>query len=326
MLVLKKLLLATATSMAGLTMSMPAVASDYPNKPIRLIAPYAAGGLSDILSRLLAQELSDRLGQPVIVENRTGAGGIIGIDYVAKSRPDGYTLAVAGQGLASVNTTLHKDLPYNTLKDFTPLSLIAKFSMVLVGNPDKPPKSIAELIKVAKENPDSLNYGSAGNASTAHLTMEMFKDQTGVKMLHVPYKGEAPAFTELVGGRIDALFATVGGALSLIQAGKLRPIAVADTTRNALLPDVPTIAESGLKDFNVFGWYAVLAPAGVPQDVVDRLSKALMDIGQSAKFREAMNSRGMEAIGSSPEDAAKTVKEETDRWGAIINKVGITTN
>lgn len=326
MLVLKKLLLAAATSMAALTMSAPAVASDYPNKPIRLIAPYAAGGLSDILSRLLAQELSERLGQPVIVENRTGAGGIIGIDYVAKSRPDGYTLAVAGQGLASVNTTLHKDLPYNTLKDFTPLSLIAKFSMVLVGNPDKPPKSIAELIKVAKENPDSLNYGSAGNASTAHLTMEMFKEQTGVKMLHVPYKGEAPAFTELVGGRIDALFATVGGALSLIQAGKLRPIAVADSSRNALLPDVPTIDESGLKDFNVFGWYAVLAPAGVPQDVVDRLSKALMDIGQSAKFREAMNSRGMDAIGSSPEDATKTIKDETDRWGAIINKVGITTN
>lgn len=326
MLNFKKILLAAATSVVALSVSMPAAANDYPNKPIRLIAPYAAGGLSDILSRLLAQELSDRLGQPVIVENRTGAGGIIGVDYVAKSRPDGYTLGIAGQGLASVNTTLYKDLPYNTLKDFTPLSLIAKFSMVLVGNADKPPKSVAELIKMAKENPDTLNYGSAGNASTAHLTMEMLKDQTGMKILHVPYKGEAPAFTELVGGRIDVLFATVGGALSLIQAGKLHPIAVADAARNALLLDVPTIDESGLKDFNVFGWYAVLAPTGVPQDVVDRLSTALTDIGQSAKFREAMKARGMEAIGSTPEEATKTIKDEAERWGAIINKVGITTN
>ncbi|MGB3290673.1 MAG: tripartite tricarboxylate transporter substrate binding protein [Burkholderiaceae bacterium] len=326
MSVLKKMLLAAATATAALTLSTPALASDYPNRAIRLIAPYAAGGLSDILSRLLAQELSDRLGQPVVVENRTGAGGIIGTDYVAKAPADGYTLTISGQGLASVNTTLYKDLPYNTLKDFKPLSLIAKFSMVLVGNPGKPPKTIAEFIKLAKDNPDTLNYGSAGNASTAHLTMEMFKDLTGIKILHVPYKGEAPAFTELVGGRIDVLFATVGGALPLIKGGKLRPIAVADLNRNALLPDVPTISESGLKDFNVFGWYAVMAPAGVPQDVADRLSKALMDIGQSPKFREALSSRGMEAIGSTPEVAAQTIKDETERWGAIIKKVGITAN
>lgn len=324
MTLLKKSILAAITSLIGLTMSAQTIASSYPDRPIRLITPYAAGGLSDILARTLAQELSERLGQPVVVENRTGAGGIIGTDLVAKSRPDGYTLSIASQGLASVNTTLHKNLPYNTLRDFTPISLIAKFSMVLVGNPDKPIKSVTDLINEAKKNPNTLSYGSAGNASTAHLTMEMLKDRTGMQILHVPYKGESPAFTELIGGRIDAVFATVGGSLALIQSGKLRPIAVAENTRSQLLPDVPTLEESGVKDFNVFGWYAILAPANVPKEVVERLSNALMDIGKSAKFREAMKSRGIEAVGSTPEEATRTIKDETDRWGAIIKKVGIT--
>lgn len=324
MTLLKKSIVAVMSSLIGLSINAQAAASSYPDRPIRFITPYAAGGLSDILARTLAQELSDRLGQPVVVENRTGAGGIIGTDYVAKAKPDGYTIALASQGLASVNTTLYKNLPYNTLKDFTPISLIAKFSMVLVGDPNKPIKSVSDLINEAKKNPDTLSYGSAGNASTAHLTMEMLKDRTGMKILHVPYKGESPAFTELIGGRIDAVFATVGGALALIQSGKLRPIAVAENTRNQLLPDVPTLEESGVKDFNVFGWYAVLAPAGVPQEAVDRLSNALMDIGKSTQFRDAMKARGIEAVGSTPEVATQTIKDETDRWGVIIKKVGIT--
>lgn len=324
MTVFRKPLLAAAALLASVALQGQAAAGSYPDKPIRLITPYAAGGLSDILARTLAQDLSERLGQSVIVENRTGAGGIIGTDFVAKSRPDGYTLALVSQGLASVNTTLYPNLPYNTLKDFTPISLIAKFSLVLVTNPDQPINTVADLVDRAKKNPSALNYGSAGNASTAHLTMEMLKDRTGMPIMHIPYKGESLAFTELLGGRIDATFATVGGALPLIQSGKVRPIAVADNARSALMPDVPTVEESGVKDFNVFGWYAILAPANVPAEVTDRLSKALMDIGRSEKFREAMRVRGMEAVGSSPEETTRVIRDETQRWGAIIKKVGIT--
>ncbi|MBB3181129.1 tripartite tricarboxylate transporter substrate binding protein [Variovorax sp. Sphag1AA] len=296
----------------------------YPDKPIRLVAPYAAGGLTDILARSLAQELSNRVGQPVIVENRAGAGGIIGTDFVAKAPPDGYTLALLSQGLASVNASLYPNLPYDTQRDFTPISLIAKFSMVLVGNPARTSESANQLIDQARKNPLALTYGSAGNASTAHLTMVMLNDATGTKMLHVPFKGEAPALTELVGGRIDSIFATVGGALPLIQGGKLRAIAVADKTRNSQLPDVPTLRETGVKDFEVFGWYAVLAPAKVPPEVVTRLSKALMAIGKDAQFQKSMIARGIEAVGSTPDEAAKTIRDETARWGAIVRKANIT--
>lgn len=311
---------------AALPLCLTAIGSAhaaYPDKPIRLIAPYAAGGLTDILARSLAQELSNRVGQPVIVENRAGAGGIIGAEFVAKAPPDGYTLAILSQGLASVNSSLYPNLPYNTQRDFTPISLVAKFSMVLVGNPGRPPESAAQMIDQARKNPGALTYGSAGNASTAHLTMAMLNDVTGTKMLHVPFKGESPAFTELVGGRIDSIFATVGGALPLIQGGKLRPIAVADKVRNSQLPDVPTLREAGVKDFEVFGWYAVLAPANVPAEVIARLSKELMSIGKDPSFQKAMIARGIEVVGSTQEEAARTVREETARWENIIKKAGI---
>ena len=298
-------------------------AADYPERPIRLVAPYAAGGLTDILARSLAQELSNRVGQPVIVENRAGAGGIIGAEFVAKAPPDGYTLAILSQGLASVNPSLYPNLPYNIQRDFTPISLVAKFSMVLVGHPGRPPESAAQMIDQARKNPGTLTYGSAGNTSTAHLTMAMLNDVTGTRMLHVPFKGESPAFTELVGGRIDSIFATVGGALPLIQGGKLRAIAVADKVRNSQLPDVPTLREAGVKDFEVFGWYAVLAPANVPPEVVRRLGKELMVIGKDPAFQKAMIARGIEVVGSTPDEAARVIREETTRWGNIIKKAGI---
>jgi len=299
-------------------------AATYPDRPVHLIAPYAPGGLTDIVARTLAQELSGRVGQPVIVENKVGASGIIGTDYVAKAAPDGYTLAIVGQGLASVNASLYPNLPYDTLRDFVPVSLIARFSMVLVGHPSRQPASVAQLIDLARKSPGALTYGSAGNASTAHLTMALLNDATGTKMLHVPFKGESAAFTELMGGRIDNVFATVGGALSLIQGGKLRAIAVADKARNPGLPDVPTLREAGVKDFEVFGWYAVLAPANTPPDVIARLSKELTAIGHDPAFQKAMIGRGIEAVGSTPQEATKTIRDETVRWGTVIKKAGIT--
>ncbi|MFT3800159.1 MAG: tripartite tricarboxylate transporter substrate-binding protein [Burkholderiaceae bacterium] len=303
---------------------MTAHATDYPTRPIRLITPYAAGGLSDILARQLAHELTGRLGQSVVVENKVGGGGVVGTDAMAKASPDGYTLGIVGQGLASVNPTLYPKLPYDTQRDFVPISMIAKFSMVLVGNPDRPPATVAELIAMARKSPDAISYGSAGNASTAHLTMAMLGDRIDARMLHVPFKGESAAFTEVAGGRVDVIFATVGGALPLIQGNKLRAIAVADRQRNPLLPDVPTLHESGLADFEVFGWYAVVTPTGTPADVVERLSKELMAIGRDPAFQRFMTSRGMEAVGNSPEDVSRTIRDETARWGRIIEKVGIT--
>ena len=321
---LTALLTTLAISFIGAAASGPALAVGYPDRPIRLVSPYAAGGLTDIVARTLARELSSRVGQPVIVENRAGAGGIIGTDYVAKAAPDGYTLILVGQGLASVNATLYPNLPYNAIRDFAPISLVAKFSMVLVGHPSRPPESVTQFIDLARRNPGALTYGSAGNASTAHLTMAMFNEHTGTKMLHIPFKGESAAFTELVGGRIDSIFATVGGALSLIQSGKLRAIAVADKARSPLLPDVPTLREAGVKDFEVFGWYAILAPAHVPSNVQTRLSKEFMVIGQDPAFQKAMIARGMEAVGNTPDELARTIRDETTRWGTMIKKTGIT--
>jgi tripartite-type tricarboxylate transporter receptor subunit TctC len=314
-----------AFSISSVAPLAPAVAADnsFPDRPIRLIAPYAAGGLTDIAARIVAEKLSRRIGQPVVVENRTGAGGIIGVEMVAKSKPDGYTLALVGQGLASVNESLYPNLKYETLADFKPISLVAKFSLVLVGNPQKAPDSLIQALDLGRKSPDSLSYGSAGTASTAHLAMELFNDQAGIKSLHVPFRGESPAFAELVGGRIDMMFATLGGVLPLVNSGKLRPLAVASKERNPLLPNTPTVSEGGVPGYDVFGWYGILAPASTPDPIIARLSKELMAIGQDPEFQEAMRTRGMEAVGGTPEDLTTTIRDETLRWKALIEKASI---
>ena len=320
---LLKIIAGAVIALASLGITGSAVADDYPSRAVRLINPYAAGGLTDIVARELAKMLSDRIGQPVFIENRPGAGGIIGVETAAKSAPDGYTLLLVGQGLASVNSSLHKDLSYDTLRDFVPLSLIARFSLVFVTTPGRPPKSLAELISMAKANPGGLNYGSAGNASTAHLTTELFSDQENIKMFHVAYKGESPAFTEIMAGRVTGMFATLGGAYPLIQAGKLQPIAIATKERSVLLPDVPTFEQAGVKALEVYGWYGVLAPKNTPKNITDLLTRELIAIGHEPEFRNFLSARGMEAIGSTQEELASLIKSETVRWGEIIRKVGI---
>jgi len=289
-----------------------------------LICPYAAGGLTDVLSRILAKRLGERLGQPVIVENRTGGGGIIAMDTLAKSPADGYTILLVGQGLASVNTSLHKDLVYNTQRDFAPISLVSTFSMVFVGHPEQPPKTFAEWISMARAKPGSLNYGSAGNASTAHLMTELLKDQINVDVRHVPFRGESQAFQELMAGRLDGMFSTLGGAMPLIQSGKLRPLAIATKERNKLLPNVPTVAETGVPNFEVLGWYGIIAPAKVPKPVLDRLSKEFMAIATEPEIREQLQARGMEAMGSTPDVFEKWIASETERWRQVVIKAGIT--
>ncbi len=298
-------------------------AEEYPDKAIKFICPYAAGGLSDVLSRILAKRLSERIGQPVVVENRAGAGGIIAMETVAKAAPDGYTIVMVGQGMASVNPSLYKNLSYDTLRDFAPIAEVARFSLVLLANPSKPPKSVKEFIELARANPGSMTYGSAGNASTAHLMTELFKHRAGIDVVHVPFKGEAPAITELLGGRLSVMFVTLGAALPHMQSGKLRPLGLANKERSKLAPDVPTVAEAGLPDFEVQGWYGMLAPAGTPKPVVDRLSREFLAMANEPEMRERLAARGMDSVGNPADAFAKRIQEETERWRKVVNAAHI---
>lgn len=307
----------------GLLSAAPAMAQEYPSRPIRLICPYAPGGLTDVLARMIAKRLGERLGQQVIVENRTGAGGIIGVDAAAKAAPDGYTIVLVGQGQASVNATLYKDLPYDTLRDFAPLSMVSTFSLVFVTSPDQGPRTFAEFLAQARAKPGALSYGSAGNASTAHLMTELLKDQANIFVTHIPYRGEAVVFPEVMAGRLVGTFATLGGARTLIESGKLRALAVATKERQSLLPNVPTVSESGVKGFEVLGWYGLLAPVKAPKPVIDRLSKELMAIAREPEFRDQLHARGMDAVGSTPEALGKMIASETVRWRQVVNKAGI---
>lgn len=300
-----------------------ATVQEFPARPIHLICPYAAGGLTDVLARLLAKRLGDRLGQPVIVENRTGGGGVIAMQTVANAPPDGYTVVLVGQGLASVNTILRKDLPYSTARDFAPVSLVATFAMAFVAAPDRPPRTFGEWLQMARAKPGALNYGSAGNASTAHLMTELLKDRINVDVRHIPFRGESQAFLELMAGRLDGMFATLGGVLPLVQSGKLRALAMATKERNKLLPDVPTVAEAGGPSFEVLGWYGILAPAKVPRPVLDRLSKEFVAMSREPELREALQARGMEALGSTPDALGEWITAETARWKEVVEKAGI---
>jgi tripartite-type tricarboxylate transporter receptor subunit TctC len=321
---IQKLTAALLSSLAlAVASTSAAAASDYPSRPIRLISPYAAGGLTDELARMLSKRLSERLGQPVVVDNRAGAGGVIGVEAAAKAAPDGYTIVLVGQGLASVNASLYKNLPYDTVRDFAPVTMIATFPMVFVSKPDAPPASIAELIAMAKARPGTLNYGSAGNASTAHLMTELFKEQVGIDITHIPYRGESQAFTELMGGRLSGMFATLGGTLPLVQSGKLRALAIATKERSKLLPNVPTVSEAGVPGFEVVGWYGVLAPAQTPKPILERLNKEFTEMAREPEFREQMTSRGLDAVGSSPEELGKMIASETERWRAVVHKANI---
>jgi len=301
----------------------PARADDFPEKAIKFICPYAAGGLTDVLTRILAQRLSERLGQPVVVENRTGAGGIIGMDVASKAAPDGYTIVMVGQGMASVNPVLYKKLSYDTLRDFVPIAKVANFSLVLAANPSQPPKSVKEFIEMARAKPGSMNYGSAGNASTAHLMTELFKHEAGIDVVHVPFKGEAPAITELMGGRLSVMFITLGAALPHIQSGKLRPLGLATKERSKLAPEIPTISEAGLAGFEVQGWYGILAPAGVPKPVVERLSREFVAMAEEPELRERLLARGIDSSGARSEVFGKWIADEMERWRKVVTNANI---
>jgi len=299
-----------------------AAAQDYPNHPIRLVVPQPAGGPTDIVARIVAQKLSERLGQQVIVDNRPGAGSNIGTEMVAKAPKDGYTLVVATVQHI-VNPFLFPALPFDAVKDFAPVSLMTKAHIVLVVNPQVPAQNVKELIAYAKAAPGGISWASAGNGSTSHLALELFKVETGVPATHVPYKGTPPALNDVLGGRVPAMFDGVITSLPHIKAGKLRPLAVASLTRSPLLPDVPTMTEAGVPGFETVGLAAILAPAGTPPAVVDRLSREIAAILRTPEVRDQLVAMGLEVVASTPAEFAAYIGAESKKWGKLIREAKI---
>ena len=312
--------------MAAVLVSSPLVAnaqSDYPNKPIRLIVAFPAGGSTDIVGRIVAQKLSERLGQAIVVENRGGAGGTIGTDAAAKAAPDGYTLTLGTTSTMAVAPGAYSKLGYDSVKSFSPISLVAVTPYLLVVNPDLPAKSLAELVTLAKSQPGKLNFASAGNGSTTQLAMEMLNDVTGMKMTHVPYKGNAEADLAILSNQVQVLFGSMPALLQHAKQNKLRALAVGTAKRSPALPEIPTVAELGYPGFEAALWLGVLAPAGTPKPIIDRLNKELVAIAATPDFKAAMDKNGADATSNSPEQFASLIQNEVSKYGAITKKLGI---
>jgi len=309
--------------LAGLVLaSGAAMAQTYPSKPIRWIIPFPPGGAMDVMARALAPKMAESLGQPVITENRPGAGGNIGSEVVAKAPPDGHTILIVSIGQA-VNPSLYPKMPFDPIKDFAPVSLVAIVPNVLVVNPSVKASSIPELIALAKAQPGKLTYASAGNGTSIHLAGELFTSMAGVDLVHVPYKGSGPAVTDLLGGQVDLMFDSITSAKPHIQAGKLRALGVTSARRSQALPNVPTIAEAGLKGYDVSPWFAVFVPAKTPKPIVERLHGEITKALKLPDIQERFAAIGAEPVGSTPEQLAAHLKRETDRWSAIIRERNI---
>ena len=299
-----------------------ASAQTYPTKPIRLVVPFPPGGATDILARDVAQKLTEAWGQQVIVDNRPGAGGNIGSELVAKSAPDGYTLEMGTVGTHAINASLYAKMPYDHVKDFVPVILVAGVPNVLVVNPAVPANSVAELIAYAKANPGKLNFASSGNGTSIHLSGELFKFMAGVQMTHVPYKGSAPALQDLIGGQVQLMFDNLPPSLPQIKAGKLRALAVTSLTRAPALPDVPTMAEAGLPGYEASSWFGVLAPAGTPLAIVTKLNAEIAKWLATPEAKEKLSKQGANAAGGTPEDFAKHIAAETAKWAKVVKDSG----
>ena len=304
------------------TVATGAWAQAYPNKPIRIVVPFPAGGATDILARAVAQKLTEAWGQPVIVDNRPGAGGNIGSELVAHSAPDGYTLEMGTVGTHAINASLYSKMPYDHIKDFAPVILVAGVPNVLEVNPSLPVNSVQELIAYAKANPGKLNFASSGNGTSIHLSGELFKVMTGVQMTHVPYKGSAPALQDLIGGQVQLMFDNLPPSLPQIKSGKLRALAVTSATRSSALPDIPTVAESGLPGFEASSWFGILAPAGTPPAIIAKLNAEIAKWLTSPEAKEKMLALGANIGGGSPEDFAKHIAVETAKWQKVVKASG----
>ena len=295
---------------------------DYPARPIRIVVPSSPGGGTDILARQIAQKLTERWGQQVIVDNRPGAGQMIGIDLVAKAAPDGYTLVMTATPLA-LNTVLYKKVPYDPVRDFAPISQVAAMPNIIVTHPALPARTVRELIALARSRPGQLVYASSGVGTGPHLSMELFLTMAGVKMGHVPYKGTNPGMIDTMAGQVQVLMSTLLPPLPHIKTGRLRPLGVTSSKRVSSLSDVPTIAEAGVPGYEVVGWYGMAAPANTPRDVINKLYSEIADILKSPDTRDKLAADGAEPVGSTPEQFAAFIQSEIDKWSRVVKSSGI---
>jgi tripartite-type tricarboxylate transporter receptor subunit TctC len=320
----RQLIAALLTCLAFLAMgTTPALAQTYPTKPIRLIVPFPAGGIADVFGRIIGAKLSDAWGQPVLVENRPGAGGNIGADLVAKAPADGYTLLMGSIGTQAVNVSLFRNMPYDPVKDFTPVALVLEAESLLAVHPSVGANTPAELIAIARAQPGKLSYGSAGVGTASHLAGELFNSMARVNIAHIPYKGNVPAITDLLAGQTQMVFATMPTVLPHVKAGKLKGVAVLGLNRSAAAPEVPTLAESGLAGFEVNNWIGVFGPAGLPPAVTAKLNAGILEVMRSPEVRQRMLAEGARFTATTPEQFAAFVAAETAKWGKLIREVGI---
>jgi tripartite-type tricarboxylate transporter receptor subunit TctC len=312
-------LLATVTALAA---SGAIAQANYPNKPVRVVVPSSAGGGTDIIARIVAPRLSQSLGQQVVIDNRPGAGTMIGGEIVAKAPPDGYTLLMCVSTLAT-NPVIYRKVPYNAVTDFAPVTLVLTASNILVIHPSLPPRTVKELIAFAKARPGQLNFASAGLGTGPHLSMELFLSMTGLKLVHIPYKGSAPAMVDLVSGQVGVMAATALTSIPHIRVGRLRALGVTGARRTAAAPDVPTIAEAGVPGYEAVQWYGMVAPANTPREIITRLNREMVSILQMPDVKEKFAADGGDAVGSSPEEFGRYIKSETEKWQKVAKAAGI---
>ena len=307
---------------ASLLGGTSALAQAYPTKPVTIIVPFAAGGTTDILARIIGQALTAELGQSVVVDNRAGAGGNIGGQAAAKAAPDGHTLFMGTVGTHAINASLYKKMPFDPVKDFAPLTRVANVPNLLVANPAQPYKSVKDLIAYAKANPGKVNFGSSGNGSSIHLSGELFKSLAKVDMQHVPYKGSAPAVTDLLGNQIDIMFDNMPSAIQHVRSGKLVPLAVTTAKRSPELPNVPTIAEAGVPGYEATSWFGMFAPAGTPAPVLAKLNAAIVKVLAQPDVKKKINEQGAEVYSETPEQFAAFIQAESVKWGKVVKESG----
>jgi tripartite-type tricarboxylate transporter receptor subunit TctC len=296
--------------------------AQYPNKPVKIVVPFPAGGTTDILARAIGAELQKSLGQPFVIENRAGAGGNIGSDAVAKSPNDGYTLLMGTVGTHAINVSLYPKMPYDAVKDFAPVSLVAGVPNVLIAAPSFAANSVKDVIDAAKKEPGKLTFASSGNGTSIHLSGELFKLMSGTQMTHVPYKGSSAALPDVMSGQVNIMFDNAPSAMPHIRGGKLKALAVTSATRSPALPNVPTVAEAGLPGFEASSWFGVLAPAGTPKEIVDRLSREIAKSLATPEMKERFSAQGADAVGSTPEKFSDHIKAEIDKWAKVVKASG----
>lgn len=308
---------------SGLLPSTETAAQTYPTRAIRFIIPQSAGSATDTVARMIGTRLAEKFGQPVIHENRAGAGGIIGVELTAKAVPDGYTITIVS-ATHTVNPSLRRNLPYDTIADFAPVTMATAQPYVMLAHPSLPAKNVKELVALARTRPGQINYASSGAGTLGHLGFELLKTSANVNMVHVPYKGIVPAITDIVGGHVSLLYSTVVSGMPQVNAGKLRALAVSSIKRAQVAANVPTVAESGFPGYDVSGWYGILAPAKTPADIINRLNTEIVAILRSPAASERLAADGSEAVGNTPEQFAAHIKSEIAKWGKVVKAAGIT--